>query len=101
MLSREQLPWCHFSAVMQIVNRAATSTSLTSSANPSVYGGNLTFPATVTPRGPTGTVTFADGASAFGTAILEASRKATTSSALLPACLHNIRVTYSSDANYR
>ena len=50
----------------QTVNQDATTTSLSSSANPSVSGQSVTFTATVTanPPGagtPTGTVTFQDG----------------------------------------
>ena len=47
-----------------------TTTALTSSANPSVFGQSVTFTATVPPsapgsRHPTGTVTFKDGATAW------------------------------------
>jgi hypothetical protein len=84
---------------MQILNRAVINMTLSSSANPSVYGGNLTLTATVTP-GATGTVTFADGASILGIADLDVSGKAAISSASLAAGSHNISATYSGDANY-
>src|SRR5207253_6522654 len=43
----------------------ATSTTLASSANPSVVGANVTFTATVTGSNPTGTVNFTDGGSSI------------------------------------
>jgi Bacterial Ig-like domain (group 3)/FG-GAP-like repeat len=85
--------------VMQIVNRAASSMTLTSSADPSVYGSNVILTATVT-AGATGTVTFADGASILGVANLDASGRAAISSASLVAGSHNIVATYSGDTNY-
>ena len=54
-------------SLTQTFNRAATTTAVVSSANPSVYGQPLTFTATVTPSSgtvtPTGTVDFFDGSS--------------------------------------
>src|SRR5207302_1949023 len=54
------------SALSQVVAKAATSTSLTSSANPSVFGQSVTFTATVSVNSPGagnpgGTVQFKDG----------------------------------------
>src|SRR5207244_1700436 len=56
----------------QTVNKANTTTTVTSSANPSVFGQSVTFTATVIATGsgtgtPTGTVTFKDGATTLGT----------------------------------
>src|SRR5204862_290772 len=56
----------------QTVNKADTTTTLVSSANPSVFGQSVTFTATVSavaPGGgtPTGTVLFKDGATTVGT----------------------------------
>jgi hypothetical protein len=53
-------------ALSQVVNAAATSTTLASSANPSIPGQTVTYTATVVTTGPgsgtpTGTVTFKDG----------------------------------------
>ena len=57
-----QLLGLHLAAVLtQVVNAAATTTSLTSSPNPSTYGASVTFTATVsasTRARPRGTVTF-------------------------------------------
>ncbi len=59
----------------QVVNAGplpATTTTLSSSQNPSIYGQSVTLTATVSGTGgtPTGTVTFYQGADVFGTAPL-------------------------------
>src|SRR5205823_262024 len=59
----------------QTVNKADTTTTLSSSANPSVYGQSVTFTATVTATAPgagtpTGTATFKDGLTTIGTGTL-------------------------------
>ena len=59
----------------QTVNKGATTTALTSSAEPQRFGQSVTFTATVsvtTPASgtPTGTVTFKDGATTLGTGTL-------------------------------
>jgi streptogramin lyase len=58
------------SGVVQTVNKADTSTTLTSSANPVVLGQPVTFTAVVKAFGHQlgGTVTFMDGATTLGTA---------------------------------
>src|SRR5262249_58437238 len=64
------------SAVLtQTVNQDGTSTSLASSANPSVFGQTVIFTATVTANAPgrgtpTGTMTFLDGTTVLGTSSL-------------------------------
>jgi hypothetical protein len=51
----------------QTVGKADTTTTVTSSANPSVYGDSVTFTATLNPSGATGKVQFKiDGADAGG-----------------------------------
>ena len=59
--------------------KAATTTRVTSSANPSAYGQSVTLTATVTVSGrvPTGAVTFLDGGTSIGTGNLNASGQAT------------------------
>ena len=52
-------------AVSQVVSKATSTTTLTSSQNPSTYGQPVTFTATVAPQfsgTPTGSVVFKDGA---------------------------------------
>jgi len=56
----------------QVVNKADTTTSVTSNANPSVFGQSVTFTATIAAVAPgsgtpTGTATFFDGAASIGT----------------------------------
>jgi hypothetical protein len=73
--------------------------TLTSSADPSLYGSNLVFTATVTPLS-NGTVTFADGTTVLGVANLDDSGRAAISTSALSAGSHNITATYSGDANH-
>jgi hypothetical protein len=80
--------------INQIVNKTAAAVVLTSSANPSVYGSNLTLTASLTP-GTTGTVTFADGSTVIGVASVEASGVAKISYTSLTAGSHTIAGTYS------
>ena len=55
------------SAITQTVtSTTATSTTLVSAPNPSAYGTRVTFTASVTGNGPSGTVTFTDGGAAIG-----------------------------------
>ena len=62
-------------SVLQTVNKASASTTVTSSVNPLVFGQNVTFTATVSAVNPgagtpTGTVTFLDGATSIGIGLL-------------------------------
>src|SRR3989442_8388491 len=64
-------------AVSQVVNKCATTVTVASSANPSVFGQSVTFTATVTVPAPgsgtpTGTVNFLDGATVIGSGTLSA-----------------------------
>ena len=81
----------------------ATTTTLTSSANPSVFGQSVTFTATVTPASgsgtPTGSVTFYDGSTPLGTATLSA-KKASLETTSLPVGAQAITAVYSGDAHY-
>ncbi len=84
----------------QVVNnKIQTSISLTSSADPSTYGGNIVFTARVS-SGATGTVTFVDGTSILGSTNLNASGEAAISVASLTAGSHNITATYSGDSSH-
>jgi hypothetical protein len=86
----------------QTVNKAAVSTSLASSANPSVSGQSVTFTATVTPATtgtPAGTVTFKDGVTTLGTGTLDNGKAAFSTSALSVAS-HSITASYSGDSNF-
>src|ERR1700719_2286747 len=84
------------------VNRAATSTSLVSSPNPSIYGRTVTFTATVKPVTsgfPSGMVIFKEGTTSLGTATLRSGTAIGTRSNL-SARTHTITAYYVGDANY-
>src|SRR5450631_3110114 len=86
-------------ALSQTVNKANTTTTLASSANPSNYGSSVKFTATVTLSTATGLVTFKDGSATLGTGTL-ASGKATFSTSTLIAGSHSITASYGGDANF-
>ena len=81
----------------------ATTTTLASSANPSVYAQSVTFTATIKPASgtgtPTGTVTFYDGSTVLGMGTLS-SKKASLTVSSLPVSSQAITAVYSGDANY-
>jgi len=87
------------SALTQTVNKASTTTAVSSSANPSTFGASVTFTATVTPSTATGTVTFKDGSTTLGTGTLSSGR-ATYSTATLSGGSHSITAVYGGDSNY-
>jgi hypothetical protein len=78
---------------------AAATMTLNSSINPSIFGSNVVFTATLNP-GATGTVTFSDGSSILGVANITSSSTASISVSSLWAGSNNITATYSGDANY-
>jgi hypothetical protein len=86
------------SAIQQTVNKASTTTSLSSSSNPSNVGGAVTFVAMVSPSTATGTVQFLDGATVVSTGTLAGGSASFTTSTLTPGT-HSITAVYSSDAN--
>ena len=86
------------SALTQTVNKANSTTTLSSSANPSTYGSSVKFTATVSPSSCTGTVTFKDGSTTLGTGSLS-SGKATYSTSTLTAGSHSITGSYAGDSN--
>jgi hypothetical protein len=77
----------------------ATTTTVGSSANPSSYGANVTFTATVSPSAASGTVTFKDGATTLGTGTLSGGT-ATFATSDLSAGSHNITAEYAGDDTY-
>ncbi len=81
----------------EVVNPASTTTALTSSANPSLSGQNVTFTATVTSStglDPFGSVTFTAGSTTLGTVALK-DTIASISTAALPVGSTTITATYS------
>ena len=92
------------SAVTHTVNQAASTVALAPSVNLSVFGQTVTLVASVSAAAPgagtpTGTVTFLDGTSTLGMAML-AGGSASFSTAGLSLGSHSITVSYSGDGNF-
>ncbi len=92
------------SILIQVVKApppATTTATVTSSLNPSRFGQNVTFTATVSTASgtPTGTVNFFDGATNIGSGTL-AGNTATFATSTLTTGSHNITATYNGNANY-
>jgi hypothetical protein len=86
------------------VVKADTSTAVTSSVNPSVFGQAVTFTATLSAVAPgagtaTGTVTFLDGGSPIGTGTLSGGVATFTTTALSVGS-HTITTSYGGDTNF-
>ncbi|WP_344181717.1 Ig-like domain-containing protein, partial [Streptantibioticus ferralitis] len=89
----------------QTVNKADTTTGLTSAPDPSVFGQAKTLTATVTPVSPgagtpTGTVTFFDGGTPIGSGTLNGSGVATLSISTLAVGPHALTATYNGDGDF-
>ncbi|HEX2755198.1 MAG TPA: Ig-like domain repeat protein [Candidatus Limnocylindrales bacterium] len=83
----------------QVVNKAPSTTALTSSLNPSFFGQSVTFTATVGPATATGTVVFnINGLDGAPVALVAG--KATFTTTTLPAGDNAVIATYLGDANY-
>ncbi len=85
--------------INQVVNKAATSTQLFSSRNPSTLAASVTFTAVVTTNlpgsgTPSGSVTFKDGGTVLGIGTLDGSGVATLSTAGLSTGSHSITAEY-------
>jgi hypothetical protein len=94
----------HLASTSAIINQKVkfvTSTSLTSSLNPSVFGQAVTFTANVTSAGgtPTGSVTFFDYGQPIGSATLSAGN-GSIATAGLTAGSHALTAMYNGDANF-
>lgn len=92
-------------SLTQTVDQAATTTSISSSANPSIFGAKVTFTAQVSPEQPgagtpTGTVTFTDGSTTVATVPLGSNGTAAFTTSDLPAGPQTITATYSGDTNF-
>jgi hypothetical protein len=92
------------SILTQVVNHAATTTTLVSSLNPAALGQTVTFTATVAAESPgagspTGTVTLKDGATSIESGAVSAGI-ATTNISTLTGGSHTITASYAGDANF-
>src|SRR5439155_673562 len=85
-------------ALTQSVGKGSSSISLVSSLNPSFFGQNVTFTATVTPSTATGTATFFDGVTSIGSAALSSGQAIFTTSSLA-AGSHAITAQYGGDTD--
>lgn len=93
--------------VNQVVNKDATTTVVSSSVNPSVFGQPVTLKATVSanPPGagtPTGTVQFFEGATPLGSGSLAGGITTISAPASVISSVgtHHITATYSGDGNF-
>ena len=91
------------SVLYQVVNKATTTTSLTSSSNPALIKQSVTFTATVNPQfigfNPTGAVTFYSGQQPLGTATLSYGR-ATLTTSFAAGGTYSITAQYNGDSNF-
>jgi hypothetical protein len=84
----------------EVVNSRTSLTSVSSSANPSVFGTAVTFTATVSSAGPTpsGAIQFYDGATAIGPAVpLSSAAVAIYTTTTMAVGTHSITAIYSGD----
>lgn len=94
------------SAVLnQVVNKVATTTTLTAAPNPSTFGDPVTFTATVTPNASgfgavTGSVQFLNGTTVIGTAAVNSSGIATLTVSNLAIGANSITAAYQGDSQY-
>ncbi len=87
-------------AYSHTVNQASSAIVLTSAPNPSTFGQNVTFTATVTPGGATGTVSFYDGVTSLGTGTVSGGAASLDVSTLAVGIHTNMTAVYNGDANY-
>jgi len=93
------------SASPQVVNKAGTTTTVSSSGNPSVFSQSVTFTAAVTANSPgsgipTGTVTFKDGNTTLGTPTLDGTGHATFTTSTLSVASHSITASYGGSSSF-
>ena len=90
----------------QVVNQDSSSTTISSSVNPSVFGQVVTFTATVSAMSPgagtpSGTVTFEEGSTTLAATVsVDSSGKATFSISSLSPGTHTITALYKGDGNF-
>jgi hypothetical protein len=78
----------------------STATTVTSSANPSTYGQLVSFTATVTGSGATGTVQFQTNAVNFGSPVTLSSSSATSAASIFAAGNIAVTANYSGDSTF-
>jgi len=85
-------------SVMETVNAAATTTTLTSNMSPSTYGQSLLLTAAVSPSSATGSVQFLDGGVALGSAPVSGGTAVLPISSLA-AGSHTLTAVYGGDSS--
>jgi uncharacterized repeat protein (TIGR01451 family) len=90
------------SVAQTVQNVFSTTTTVSSSANPSVFSQPVTFTASVTSSGgvPAGTVTFKDGTTTLGTSNLDSNGNATLSTSSLSVSSHSITAIYNGSSSF-
>jgi hypothetical protein len=90
------------SRVQTVQNSFPTATTVSSSANPSVFSQSVTFTASVTSNGgtPAGTVTFKDGSTTLGTSNIDGTGHASFSTSTLAVASHSITATYNGSSGF-
>jgi hypothetical protein len=88
--------------LVQVIDKAATTVTVTASPSPGTVGQPVTITARVAGPGgtPTGAVAFRDGAEELGTERLSADGSAMLTVARLSSGTHAITASYSGDANF-
>jgi hypothetical protein len=86
------------SSIVSLLAQQTSTAIVASSANPSVFGTSVTFNVTVA-AGATGSVTFLDGATAFGRTAI-GSGIGSISTSTLSAGEHSITAVYEGDSNF-
>jgi len=87
----------------QVVNKANTTTVLTTSASPSTFGQSATLTATISPQfggSPSGTVTFKSGTTVIGSPVAVSGGTAVLITTALLGGTQNLTAVYSGDTNF-
>ena len=89
-------------SLSQVVNKAASASTVASALNPAVAGQSVTFNVNVSgPSGiPSGTVTLLDGTTTLATLTLSTAGQASYATSTLAAGSHSISAHYNGDATY-
>ncbi len=83
----------------QVVNPLGATVTISSGENPSAFGDNVTFTATVTPNTATGNMQFLDGTSPLSGMVAIGGGKWTFATATLAVGTHQITAAYQGDTN--
>ena len=87
---------------IQVVNKAASKTGLTSNPGPSVFGQTVIFTVWVTPPAAGGAVQFKlDGTTIGGSVALDATGRATFATNKMTVGTHTVLAVYGGNVNYR